>query len=237
MELERSFRPEEIESRGAVCVECAQAVAESAALSDRCGATLCRACASGFYVACGSCGGLIPRDEALERTDLAGALLCPECFRAPSSDSGAETLPTDAEAEEMAARFLNLHAEKKRIDAEIEDIKERLKLFAGARPRVGNAVVLRAGDGGVRCSYSVRTSWDAERLSAVERILGEDAFSSLFERKISFKEVRDRLEEFMNATNDGRDEARELLRSAAQTSETATLNVIAPRKRKGSEDA
>ena len=236
MELERNFRAEEIEPRGAVCVECACAVAVGEALVDRCGAALCRACAVEFYAPCAGCGGLIPRDEALARNDLAGALLCAECFRAPSAEAGVEAIPSDAEIEALVARYVELHGEKKRLDDEIDAVKERLKVVAGVLPRVANAVVLRSEAGGVRCSYSVRTAWDAEKLSAVEQMLGAQEFASLFERKVTFKEVRAGLDEFLSATDDGRDAVRELLRAAAQVSETATLNVIAPRKKKGREE-
>ena len=236
MEIESSFRPEEIEPRGSVCVECLRAVAADAAILDRCGAVLCRACAAEFYAACAGCTGLVPRDEALARTDMADALLCAECFRAPAE--GVEPLPSDDEVEALVARYVALHGEKKRIDAEIDEIKERLKRVACARPRVANAVVFRAESGGVRCSYSVRTVWDAEKLSAVESLLGNDEFSSLFERKVSFKEVRAELDAFLAATDAERSAVRDMVRAAAQVSETATLNVITSKKKKGeAEDA
>jgi hypothetical protein len=238
MEAEKRFTAERIEARGAVCVECLSAVAEAEALVDRCGATLCRACATEFYAACAGCRRLVARDEALTRTDLAGALLCAECFRAPASVEGAEPLPSDDEVEALVARYVALHGEKKRVDEEIEEIKERLKLVAGARPRVANAVVFKTDEGGVRCSYSARTTWDAAKLTAVEELLGGEEFSSLFERKVSFKEVRAVLDEFLDAAGDGRDHVREMVRAAAQVSETATINVIAPKKKKAqAEDA
>lgn len=232
-ELESGFRAEEIEPRGALCVECLLAVVAAEALVDRCGAALCRACAAEFYTPCAGCGGLVPRDEALARADRGGALFCAECFRAPAAEEGgAGPLPSDEETEALVARYVELHAEKKRVDAEIDEIKERLKLVAGARARVANAVVLRAGDGGVRCSYSVRTTWDAERLLAAEELLGGEEFSSLFERKVTFTPARQRLDDFLADTDEELAAARELVRAAAQVTETATLNVISPKKRK-----
>lgn len=232
MEAENRFALEAIEARGAVCVECLSDAPAAEAILDRCGATLCRACAAEFYAPCAGCGGLVARDEALARTDLAGALLCAECFRSPANETGAEPLPTGEEVESLVARYVALHAEKKRVDAEIEAIKERLKLAAGARPRVANTVVFRAGPDGVRCTYSARTTWDAEQLSAVEELLGANEFSSLFERKVTFREVRETLDEFLAAADEERATIREMVRAAARETETATLNVIAPKKNK-----
>lgn len=229
MELESSFRPEEVEARGALCVECLKALAAAETLVDRCGAALCRACAAEFYVACAGCGRLAPRDEAAARPADASALLCAECFSAPADGGG--PLPSDGEVERMVARYVELHAERKRIDEELDEIKDVLKRVAEARPRVANAVVLRAGPGGVRCSYSLRTTWDAEKLSEVEGLLGPAEFGSLFERKVSFTAVRGRLEEFLSDSDDALARARELVRAAEQSSETTTLTVVAPRRK------
>jgi hypothetical protein len=229
MEAESSFRPEEVEARGAMCVECLCALAAGAALLDRCGAALCRACAAEFYAACAGCAGLVPRDEGLARAEEAGALFCVECFRAPAE--GAEPPPSDEEVERLVARYVWLHAEKKQLDDEMDEIKERLKLAAGARPRVTNAVVLRAGEGAVRCSYSVRTTWDAAKLSEAEALLGPEQFSSLFERKVTYAAVREALAEFLAGADAAHTPARELVRAAEQSAETTTLNVIAPKKK------
>ncbi|HEX7173746.1 MAG TPA: hypothetical protein VF240_00490 [Pyrinomonadaceae bacterium] len=238
MEVESSFRPEDVEARGAMCVECLCALAAGAAVLDRCGAALCRACAAEFYAACAGCARLVPRDEGLTRPEDAagvGALFCVECFRAPAGD--AEPPPSDEEVERLVARYVALHAEKKQLDDEMEEIKERLKLAAGARSRVTNAVVLRAGEGAVRCSYSVRTTWDAAKLSEAEALLGPDEFSSLFERKVSYAAVRERLAEFLAGTGDAHTPARELVRAAEQSAETVTLGVVAPKKKKKPADS
>jgi hypothetical protein len=95
-------------------------------------------------------------------------------------------------------------------------------------------VVLRAGEAGVRCSFAVRTSYDPARLSSAEELLGAD-FAALFERKVSFSAVKDRLEEFLNATDAERAAAREAVRAAEQRSEVATLTVVAQKKKKGRE--
>ncbi len=119
--------------------------------------------------------------------------------------------------EALVAEFVALHAEKKRLDARVEEIKERLKLAARARPRVAGAVVLARGRGaGVRCSYSVRTTYDAEKLQTVEAMLGGAEFASLFERKVTFSPVKNSLEEFLSSSDGEHGAAREAIRAAAQ---------------------
>ena len=214
-------------------MECLCALAAREALLDRCGAALCRACAAEFYAACAGCARLVPRDEGLARADAAaeaGALFCVECFRAPAG--GAEPPASDEEVERLVARYVELHAEKKQLDDEMDEIKERLKTAAGARARVTNAVVLRAGEAAVRCSYTVRTTWDAAKLSEAEALLGPEQFSALFERKVSYAAVRERLAEFLSEDDDAHTRARDLVRAAEQSAETVTLGVVAPKKKK-----
>ena len=130
------------------------------------------------------------------------------------------------ERQPLPDRYLRLS------DDEMDEIQERLKLAAGARARVTNAVVLRAGEGAVRCSYSVRTTWDAAKLSEAEALLGPEQFSSLFERKVTYAAVRERLAQFLSAADDEHAPARELVRAAEQSAETVTLGVVAPKKKK-----
>jgi hypothetical protein len=230
METESNLGGAGVEARGAMCVECLAALTENAGLLDRCGAALCRACAAEFYAPCAGCGGLIPRDEALERTaDKAG--VCVECH-ARGGTPGGDELPSDEEVASLVAQYAALHEESKRLEARMGAIKERLKLSARARPRVSNAVVLRAGDTGpaVRCSFTIKTTYDAARLSEVESLLGADEFAALFERKVSYSAVRDGLEAFLSSADEARATARELIRAAEQRAETATLNVVALKK-------
>ncbi|PYT02743.1 MAG: hypothetical protein DMF65_05735 [Acidobacteria bacterium] len=106
-------------------------------------------------------------------------------------------------------------------------------MAARARPRVSNAVVLRAeGRAGVRCSYTVKTSYDAEKLSAAEALLGTSEFASLFERKVTFAAVKGQLEEFLSSTDEAHASARDAVRAAEQRTEVATLTVVAQKKRK-----
>jgi hypothetical protein len=230
METEQRLSTEAIEARGTICVECMTAVAEGCGALERCGATLCRACAAEFYAPCAACGGLVARDEALKRTSD-GALCCFECFGKPV-DEGEEAL-TDEETTALVAEYVALHEEAKRLDARAAEIKERLKRAALTRPRISNAVVLRS-DGGasVRCSYSVKTAYNAVQLEAIEEMIGSPEFSSLFERKVSFSAVKGQLEEFLSATDEARAAAREAVRAAEQRTEVATLTVVAQKKKK-----
>ncbi|HEV3467925.1 MAG TPA: hypothetical protein VG148_01280 [Pyrinomonadaceae bacterium] len=221
----------EVEARGALCVECLGAVGAGEALLDRTGGALCRACAAEFYESCAGCGGLVPRDEVMARA-ADGAALCAECHAAGAASPGGEPPPAEEEVEALVAEYVALHEESKRVGARMEEIKERLKLAAQARPRVSNAVVLRAGDAGVRCSFAARVSYDAARLAAAEELLGEE-FGALFERKVSFSAVRSRLEEFLSATDEERAAAREAVRAAEQRSETVSLTVVAQKKKRG----
>lgn len=229
MEAEKSLSVEEIEARGALCVECLRPVGAVEALVDRTGAALCRGCAAEFYAACAGCGGLVARDEAVTRaTD--GEAVCVECHaRAAASGSG-EPAPSVEEVEALVSEYVALHEESKRLEGRLGEIKERLKLAAQALPRVSNAVVLRAGEAGVRCSFAVRTTYDAARLAAAEELLGAE-FAALFERKVSFSAVKDRLSDFLSATDAEREAARQAIRAAEQRSETVTLNVVAQKKK------
>jgi hypothetical protein len=227
MEAENSFHAGGVEARGALCVECLAALAVGEGVSDRVGAALCRACAAEFYAPCSACGGLVARDEALSREGegAAAALFCFDCFGKSASPEGADA-PDEEEVSALVAEYVALNEEVKRLDARAGEIKERLKLAARTRPRVSNAVVLRAGDAGVRCSFTSKTSYDAEKLTAAEALLGAGEFASLFERKVSFSAVKDRLEEFLSSDDAARAHARDAVRAAENRTEVATLTVV-----------
>lgn len=231
MEVEKSFRIEDVEPRGTICAECLSAVSATEAVPDRCGATLCRTCAVEFYVACAVCGGLVPQDEALGRAG--GELCCAECFGGASAPDSVAASIDESEVKALVAEYVALHAEKKQLDVRMDEIKESLKQVAAARPRVAGAVVLRDGeDAGVRCSYSVKTTYDAEKLSIAEELLGRESFASLFERKVTFAPDKESLEEFLSSTDEARNAAREAVRASAQQTEVATLNVVAQKKKR-----
>jgi hypothetical protein len=224
VQTENRLHPEAAEARGALCVECLSALAGGASLLDRTGAALCRECAAAFYVPCAGCGGLVPRDEALARPD-GGALNCFECFGRAASPDGTELL-TDEEVEALVAEYVALHEELKRLDARASEVKERLKRAAAARPRVGSAVVLRAGEAGVRCNYASKATYDAAKLAEAEALLGREGFAALFERKVTFAAVKDRLEEFLASDDAATAPARDAVRAAETRSEVATLTVV-----------
>lgn len=233
MRTENSLITGGVEARGALCFECLAALtAEGGRVLDRTGAALCGECAATFYAPCEGCGGLVPRDEALARPD-GGALNCFECFGRAASPDGSEAL-TDEEVEALVAEYVALHEELKRLGERSEQIKDRLKRAAAARPRVANAVVLRAGDAGVRCGYASKASYDAEGLAAAEALLGPEGFAALFERKVTFSAVKGRLEEFLSSDDEASAAAREAVRAAETRTEVATLTVVAQRKKKGS---
>jgi hypothetical protein len=232
MQTENTLHPESLEPRGALCVECLVGLEPAGQLLDRTGAALCRACAAAFYTPCAGCGGLVPTDEALARHDT-GALNCFECFGRPASGDGAEAL-SDEEVAALVAEYVALHEELKRLDARAGEIKEQLKCAAVARPRVSNAVVLRADAGSVRCSYTSKATYDAEKLAAAEALLGAEGFAALFERKVTFSAVKNRLEEFLASDEEATAPAREAVRAAESRTEVATLTVVAQRKKKSS---
>ena len=232
MQTENSLHPESLEPRGALCVECLGELSAAEQVLDRTGAALCRACAAAFYSACAGCGGLVPTDEVLARHDT-GALNCFECFSRPASADGTEAL-TDEEVAALVAEYVALHEELKRLEARASEIKERLKCAATLRPRVSNAVVLRADAGSVRCSYTSKSAYDAEKLAAAEALLGAEGFAALFERKVTFSAVKGRLEEFLSSDDAATATARETVRAAETRTEVATLTVVAQRKKKSS---
>ena len=232
MQSENSLHPESLEPRGALCVECLAGIDAAEQVLDRTGAALCRACAANFYTACAGCGGLVPTDEALARRDT-GALNCFECFGRTASDDGTEAL-TDEEVAALVAEYVALHEELKRLDARASEVKEQLKRASAARPRVSNAVVLRADDGSVRCSYTSKATYDAEKLAAAEALLGAEEFAALFERKVTFSAVKARLEEFLSNEDAATAAARAAVREAETRTEVTTLTVVAPRTKKSS---
>ena len=229
MQTENSLHPESLEPRGALCVECLGELSAGEQVLDRTGAALCRACAAAFYTACAGCGGLVPTDEALARNDT-GALNCFECFGRPASSDGTEAL-SDEEVAALVAEYVALHEELKRLETRAAEIKEQLKRASAARPRVSNAVVLRAGAGSVRCSYTSKATYDAEKLAAAEALLGTENFAALFERKVTFSAVKARLEEFLSSEDGAMAHAREAVRASESRTEVATLTVVAQKKK------
>jgi regulator of replication initiation timing len=193
----------------------------------RAGLSLCSDCAAAFFVPCTGCRGLFPQDEAKTRNE---SVYCPECFAKPSDDSLSE-LPDEAMLESLIAEYVALHAEEKHISERLGEIKEKLKAVALMKERVANAVVLRAGDSAVKCSYKVGLKLNPERTGELERVLDEDQFASLIERKISFSPIKEKIEEFLKGTDEESARVRELLQVAIERTETASLLVVPSKKK------
>jgi hypothetical protein len=201
-----------------VCAECLEMEAFVMASA---GAMLCGQCAGQFYAACAGCGVLVPKDEAAMRD---GAACCLACLAKPEDDE-AEALGEE-ELSVLVGEFARLHAEHKKLEGQLNEIKEKLKRHAATQPRVSNAVVLRAGEHAVKCGYSARVSYDAEKLSAAESLLGPENFASLFAREVKYTPLKDNLDEFLAHDDEETSAARAAILAAAERKETTTLTVV-----------
>jgi hypothetical protein len=193
------------------------------------GASLCPQCAAQFYRPCAGCGGLIPQDEAVLRD---GALYCVQCLAALISEDDAAALSEDALAALMA-EFTRLHAEAKQLNDRLDEVKEQLKRHAASQPRIANAVMLRTGEYTVKCGYSVRVSYHAEKLAAVEAMLGTEQFTALFARKITFSAVKESLDAFLASEAADTAAARAAILAAAERTEIATVMPVSPKSTHG----
>ena len=214
-----------MDGTGQQCAECLGPV--SAAVCAQNGAILCPQCAAQFYRPCAGCGGLIPQDEAVLRD---GALCCVLCLAAPISEDGATALSEDALAA-LVAEFIQLHAEAKQLNDRLDVVKEQLKRHAASQPRVANAVVLRTGEYAVKCGYSVRVNYLAEKLMAVEAMLGPEPFAALFTRKITFSAVKESLDAFLASEAADTTAARAAILAAAERTEVATVAPVTARRK------
>jgi hypothetical protein len=208
----------------ALCVECEQPT--QSALRAYTGAPVCAGCAAAYYTHCTACQLLLPQDEAMTRD---GAFYCAGCYaKQPASRGGATVDETVIES--LVAEYVQLHAEEKRLSERMNEIKEAIKAFADTKQRASNAVVLRAGDAAVKCSYKVVVKYDQEKLAALESLLGESAFATLFERRVSYAPVKDKIEEIIRSTDEANAPLREALERAAERVEVASITVVPKRK-------
>jgi hypothetical protein len=191
------------------------------------GARLCPQCAEQFYHPCAGCGGLIPQDEAVLRD---GALCCVQCLAAPVSKDDAAALSDEALAA-LVAEFIQLHAEAKHLNDRLDAVKEQLKRHAASQPRIANAVLLRTGEHAVKCGYSVRVSYNAEKLAAVEALLGTEHFTTLFTRKITFSAVKESLDAFLASEAPDTAAARDVILAAAERTEAVTVAPVTPKRK------
>jgi len=216
-----------MDDTGHLCVECLGPV--STAVLAQNGASLCSQCAEQFYRTCASCGGLIPQDEAMVRD---AALYCVPCLAAPVSKDDAAALSEDA-LSALVAEFVRLHAEVKHLNERLDAVKEQLKRHAASQPRVANAVMLRAGEHAVKCGYSVRVSYNADQLAAVEALLGVEPFTALFTRKTTFSPVKAALDAFLAGEAPDTAAARAIILAAAERTETATVTPVTIKRKTG----
>jgi len=191
------------------------------------GASLCPQCAEQFYRPCAGCTGLIPQDEAVLRD---GALCCVQCLAASVSKDGTAALSEDVLAA-LVAEFIRLHAEAKQLNDRLDAVKEQLKRHAALQPRMANAVLLRTGEHAVKCGYSVRVSYNADKLATVEALLGSEHFAALFTRKITFSAVKEPLDAFLASEAADTAAARAAILAAAERTEIATVTPVTPRRK------
>jgi hypothetical protein len=216
-----------MDGTGHPCAECLEPV--STAVHAQNGASLCPQCAEQFYRPCARCGGLIPQDEAVLHD---GALCCVQCFAAPASEDAAAALSDEA-LSALVAEFTRLHAEAKHLNDRLDAVKEQLKRHAASQPRVANAVLLRTGEHAVKCGYSARVSYNAEKLAAVEALLGTEHFAALFTRKITFSAVKESLDTFLASDAADTAAARAAILAAAERTEITTVTPVTPKRKTG----
>jgi hypothetical protein len=209
------------------CAECLGSITLTVHAQN--GTRLCPQCAEQFYRPCTRCGGLIPQDEAVLRD---GALYCVPCLTSPVSDAAAEAL-SEAELSALVAEFIRLHAEAKQLNDRLDAVKEQLKRHAASQPRVANAVLLRTGEHAAKCGYSVKVSYNADKLAAVEAMLGTEHFAALFTRKITFSAVKEPLDAFLASEAADTAAARAAILAAAERTEIATVTPVTPKRKTG----
>jgi hypothetical protein len=159
-----------------------------------------------------------------------GALCCAQCLAASIPKDNAVALSEEALAA-LVAEFLRLHAEAKQLNDRLDEVKEQLKRHAASQPRVANSVMLRAGEHTVKCGYSVRVSYNGDKLAAVETLLGPEQFAALFTRKISFSAVKELLDAFLASEATDTAAARAAILAAAERTEIATVTPVTPRRK------
>jgi hypothetical protein len=164
-----------------------------------------------------------------------GALSCVQCLAAPVSGDTAAAV-SDAELSALVTEFIQLHAEAKQLNDRLEQIKEQLKRHASSQPRAANAVMLRSGEYAVRCGYSVRVNYHADKLAAVEALLGTENFTALFTRKITFSAVKESLDAFLASEAADTAAARAAILAAAECTEVATVTPVTPKRKTGTSD-
>jgi hypothetical protein len=161
-----------------------------------------------------------------------GALCCAQCLAASVSKDDVAALSEEALAT-LVAEFIQLHAEAKQLNDRLDAVKEQLKRHAASQPRIANAALLRTGEHAVKCGYSVRVSYNADKLAAVEALLGTEHFVALFTRKITFSAVKEQLDAFLASEAADTAAARAAILTAAERTEIATVTPVTPKRKTG----
>jgi hypothetical protein len=164
-----------------------------------------------------------------------GALCCAPCLAASAPKADAAALSEETLAV-LLAEFIQLHAEAKHLNDRLDAVKEQLKRHAASQPRMANAVLLRAGEHAVKCGYSVRVSYNADKLAAVEALLGTEPFAALFARKTTFSAVKESLDTFLASEAVEMAAARAAILAAAERTEVATVMPVTTRRKTGRSD-
>jgi cell division septum initiation protein DivIVA len=160
------------------------------------------------------------------------ALCCVQCLTEPVSKDDAAALSDEALAA-LVTEFIQLHAEAKQLNDQLEQLKEQLKRHAASQPRMANAVQLRTGEHAVKYGYSVWVSYNAEKLAAVETLLGPEQFAAFFTRKIAFSPVKESLDAFLASEAADTAAARAAILAAAERTEVATVTPVTPKRKTG----
>jgi hypothetical protein len=202
------------------CLECL--TEEGLARATKEGAPLCARCADEYYIECSECRGLIAVDDATQSDGLAYCIECLERLADPEGE-----IPGDEQVAALVREFIELNAQSKAIETKLEEVKDKLKRVAEGRPREGNAVLLGEGDAMAKCRFSARTSYNSDRLLALEAEVGEELIDTLFERKITFKANDDSLDVFLADDDPQYAAARNAILEAAESKTTLTLTPIA----------
>ncbi len=203
-----------------LCIECEEASTDLRPA--RGGGGVCPACAAVFYVECGACHELFPRDESKEAD---GVAYCVGCYGDAFGPAGSMS---EEDVEVLVAEYARVDAEQKKLDARLKELKEMIKAVAATRERVANAVVLGTGESRVTCSFSVSYKCDDDQAAALETVLGAERFSALFKRSITV--IKPGVDKLLKGDEDP--EIVDAVRGVLDTVETPRITVTKPRKAK-----
>lgn len=198
------------------CTECLQESVEL--MSTYSGGRICPQCAELYYCNCAGCGELLPQGKAITSD---GFEFCAECYARQ-----ADKPLSEEELAGLMSEYVRLYAEEKKLSEKLEKIKDRLKRHAATQRRTNNAVMLKSGDLSVKCNFTVRISYDSEKLQVAEVLLGEERFSRLFEREIKFNPVKEQLNAFLSANDNAYRAAREAINSSMKKSEVVSITAL-----------